>query len=129
MQDYPVLQRTSYKDTLLGKKQKFVFRPDRRKSFSAQKQSEKFSKHYTDLASIGDPATALGSNHNRVSDVEKERTLLDKARLEGNFAIKDSTEVHTLPQSPSSEMVMEIQESQQPEEKLQMTENNNSLTH
>lgn len=126
LQEFPPLQRNTYKNTLLGKKQKLLTRPERSRAIFPRKQPEKYSSHYSQLAINTVATAAMSSNQHIVNEVEKEVTQASmEKKNEGNFAKVGLIEATALCQSTSSKNLIDVN-SQQSEENLQKTDNTTS---
>lgn len=117
--EFPPLQRNSYKNQLLGKKQKLVHRPQRKKLIFTPNQPEKFSRHYTEQTTSTEPTAPMSFNQNKVTEIEREITQTNQAV---NYANNESMGGFSHDDSSSSEMSVSV-ESTQLEEIVSQTEN------
>lgn len=91
LDEFPSLHRESYRDQLAGKKSKFVFRENRKRSISARKKPDATSQYYSLHTHATMPTAPMPENHNRVSEVEKEIALtLHAVKPTIEFANNDS---------------------------------------
>lgn len=91
LEDFPALHRKSYKDQLVGKRNKIVFGQNRTRRIFTPKQPEKFSNYYSLQSHSTGPSIPLPPNNNKVSEEEKLTTLASqKSARQVRFANEDS---------------------------------------
>jgi hypothetical protein len=127
LHNFPPLQRNSYKNTLLGKKQKMVLLPQRSRRFSTPNQPEKFSSHFTEHFINTEPTEALGENSNRVTEFEKIQNLVSQeSSNEESFAKGELVKGSELCQPLISKNLVNV-DAHQSEGNKQQTENNTTF--
>lgn len=75
LNEFPALNRVSYKRQLTAGLTKTVKLPYRRIKVNAPKQAEKYSSYYSELQILTDPTTPMAENPNRVTEEEKLKTV------------------------------------------------------
>lgn len=121
MQQFPPLQRNSYKNQLTGKN-KFVSVPVKTRQIYAKKMPEKFSNHYADHIVNTDPSNAMNFNHNKVTEVEKEITKQNQEMRTAKL-VANNDSIGGYSENESNSSLMEILENMTPQE-----ENNQNIT-
>lgn len=124
LQNFPPLQRNSYRNELTGKKHNLVSLPQRRNQISARKSPEKYSNHYAENAISTEPTAALTSNQYKVTELEKAASQAClEMRTVTSHSNNDSIGGYSLNESTTSENSIHG-ESKRSEELLTETENN-----
>lgn len=124
MDDFPSLNRQSYRDQLKGKRSKTVYRNEKKRQVYPKKQADVNSQHYSQFSQAFEPTTPMTENKNRVSEYEREETFLKANQNQSKFANNDSVN-EIMDESTSSESELIINTSLQLEE--QQFDNNKTI--
>jgi hypothetical protein len=90
MQDFPTLNRVSYKQQLTGRT-KFVYANKSYRPISLPRGPEKFSSFYAENSVQSQPTRPMGNNMHKVSEIEKQLTALAAGKSERELELMNNT--------------------------------------
>jgi hypothetical protein len=90
LQDFPTLNRASYKQQLTGRT-KFVYANKQYRPLSLSRRPDKFSSMYAENTIRSEPTRPMGANMHKVTEIEKELTAMAAGKSEKELEMMNNT--------------------------------------